>query len=431
MAGHGGHRVLSLVKVAAVVALLTVAVLGLRDRLPGLTDVTAALGAGNPGWLGVAVAAELVSLAMFARQQRRLLTAFGVRMTRHRALALAYARSAIAISLPAGSALSAAYAFRQFRTSGASRHTAATVMVLSGLLSVAALVLLYVTGAFATAVVTLTQAWHQHPVLTRITVMLLLALLSFIGILAWQSSRPVHPRRSPHPILRRPGPRRVLGPVLDAVERARAVPARHWAPATGAAVANWLTDLLCLYAAARAFHLPLDPVTLGAIYLTVQLIRQVPLTPGGIGVIELSLLAGLVAAGAGEAPAAATVLVYRLLSCWLVIPAGLALWLGLRRPPRGSDPVGGALDDQLGGPGVLGAGLGEDGVRVGPRRNVGDQQPAYAGGAGEPPGLGARQVQVRRAVLGVGPGGLGEQHVGADGQLVQRGTGTGVAGVDE
>ena len=75
-------------------------------------------------------------------------------------------------------------------------------------------------------------------------------------------------------------------------------------------------------------------VTLGAIYLTVQIVRQIPLTPGGLGVIEISLLAGLVSAGAGEAAAAATVLVYRLLSCWLIIPVGLLGWLLLRRPPH-------------------------------------------------------------------------------------------------
>jgi uncharacterized protein (TIRG00374 family) len=130
-----------------------------------------------------------------------------------------------------------------------------------------------------------------------------------------------------------------LRPVADAVSSSRAVPGRHWGLALAAAVANWLTDLLCLYAAARAFSLPLDVVTLGAVYLTVQVVRQIPLTPGGIGVIEISLLAGLVSAGAGEAAAAATVLVYRLLSCWLIIPVGVLAWAGLRRPPSGHDLV--------------------------------------------------------------------------------------------
>jgi uncharacterized protein (TIRG00374 family) len=348
------HRTLTAVRVAAVLAVFVVAALTLRDKLPSLRDITDALRNADPGWLAVATGAEIFSMAMFARQQRRLLTAFGVAMTRHRALALAYSRSAIAISLPAGSAISAAYAFKQFRTGGASRRTAATVMVLSGLLSIAALALLYTTGALATAAVKLGEAWHRHPALTQVSAMITLGLLIFIGLLAWQSSwqiHPAHPRHHTNP-LDRIAPRwprvaAALAPVVDAVTSSRAVPTRHWGLALAAAVANWLTDLLCLYAAARAFSLPLDVVTLGAVYLTVQIVRQIPLTPGGIGVIEISLLAGLVSAGAGEAAAAATVLVYRLLSCWLIIPVGLACWTLLRRPHARVEPSGDDLVENL------------------------------------------------------------------------------------
>jgi uncharacterized membrane protein YbhN (UPF0104 family) len=328
-------------KVAAVLVLLMVAFVSLRDKLPSVTDIADAIGTADTGWLAVAVAAEWVSMAMFARQQRRLLTAFGVHMTRHRALALALSRSAITISLPAGSAISAAYAFRQFRNGGASRTTAATVMVLSGLLSAAALFLLYTTGALAAGAVHLGAAWQDESSTTRVSVVLAFVLVATVGLFAWQSSWQIQPhhRRSHHPVAARwPRLGRLLAPVTDAITSSRQVGRRHWTLATGAAVANWLTDLLCLYAAARAFHLPVSLAAIAAVYLTVQVVRQVPLTPGGIGVIEVSLLAGLVTAGAGNAAAAATVLVYRLLSCWLIIPVGLLCWLALRRPSH-HEPV--------------------------------------------------------------------------------------------
>src|SRR2546423_3292456 len=105
-----------------VIAGLIAIVLLLRGRLPSPAAVSDSLKVADTGWLFVAGAAELISMAMFARQQRRLLTAFGVTMPRHRALALAYSRSAISISVPAGSAVSAAYAFKQFRTGGARRR---------------------------------------------------------------------------------------------------------------------------------------------------------------------------------------------------------------------------------------------------------------------------------------------------------------------
>ena len=108
---------------------LVIIVLALWGRLPDPAQVSTALELADTGWLLVALAAELISMAMFARQQRRLLTAFGVTMPRHRALALAYSRSAISISVPAGSAVSAAYAFRQFRTDGASKRASSSMLI--------------------------------------------------------------------------------------------------------------------------------------------------------------------------------------------------------------------------------------------------------------------------------------------------------------
>jgi uncharacterized protein (TIRG00374 family) len=324
------------VRLAGVALGLSVVALALYDRLPSLAEVSASLRLAEPRWLLVAGLAELVSMGMFARQQRRLLTAFGVSMPRHRALALAYSRSAIAISMPAGSAVSAAYAFRHFRTSGASRPAAATVMVLSGLLSAAALALLYLSGALAAGAVHLAAAWRAHPALVEGAFAMTVALVLLVMFLAWPARRsgprPREPRAGALDRLATRAPRlaRLLRPVGDALHESRSVAGRHWVLALAAATANWLTDLLCLYAATQAFHLPVSLPALGAVYLTVQLVRQIPLTPGGIGVIEISLLAGLVSTGAAEAPATAAVLVYRLLSCWLILPIGLLGWLVLR-----------------------------------------------------------------------------------------------------
>ncbi|TDV52220.1 hypothetical protein CLV71_105352 [Actinophytocola oryzae] len=330
------HPVLvNALKAAAVLVLLIVAVLSLRGKLPSVTAIRHAIIDADTSWFAVAVVAEALSMAMFARQQRRLLTAFGVRMTRHRALALSYSRSAIAISLPAGSAISAAYAFRQFRTGGASRTTAATVMVLSGLLSFAALFLLYATGALAAAAVHVGTVWQRQTSTTHVSLILAVALVVIVGLFAWQSGWHLQPRhhRAHRPVATRwPRLGRLVAPLSEAITSSREVGGRHWTLALCAACANWLTDLLCLYSAARAFHLTVSLAAIGAVYLTVQVVRQVPLTPGGIGVIEVSLLAGLVSAGAGNAEAAATVLVYRLLSCWLIIPVGFLCWLALRRP---------------------------------------------------------------------------------------------------
>ena len=62
------------------------------------------------GWIAAAAAMQALSMLMFAAQQRALLQAWGVRFPLGRAMSVTLARSAISISLPAGAAVSAAYA---------------------------------------------------------------------------------------------------------------------------------------------------------------------------------------------------------------------------------------------------------------------------------------------------------------------------------
>jgi uncharacterized membrane protein YbhN (UPF0104 family) len=394
-----------ILKIVGTVAVLGIVLVTLRDKLPEPAHIADALNGADVRWLMVAALAEFVSMAMFGRQQRRLLLAFGVSMPRHRALALSYSRSAISISLPAGSAVSAGYAFRQFLAGGADKAAATAVMLISGLLSFLGLLLLYATGTL----VHLSSAWQTHPVPTAA------ATIAGLAVLGWAAYSLSHTRErhwTPS------GRWSWLEPLVNTWQTARAVAPRHWALALGSAVINWLTDLLCLLAAARAFDIQVSVAQLAAVYLTVQIVRQIPLTPGGIGVIEVSLLAGLVSAGADETAAAAAVLAYRLLSCWLIIPFGLLGWLVLRQSQRSQLVDGTLLDDD---------GLGEDterlaqhDVAIGPRRDVGEQQPSGARAKCQLPRLLPRKVHPRRPVRLVRPRRFRKQYVDAAGQLVER-----------
>jgi uncharacterized protein (TIRG00374 family) len=131
---------------------------------------------------------------------------------------------------------------------------------------------------------------------------------------------------------------KIAGFVRKTLESARegwragaALRGRDWVTAVLYAAANWLTDLLCLVATCRAVGLPVGVATLSGIYLGVQIVRQVPLTPGGVGIIDTALIAGLTAAGATASTAVAAVLIYRLLSCWLLLPVGGIAGVALRR----------------------------------------------------------------------------------------------------
>jgi hypothetical protein len=102
----------------------------------------------------------------------------------------------------------------------------------------------------------------------------------------------------------------------------RRIPTQRWLLTGAASAANWLLDAASLWAAGRAFGITITVPELALLYLGVQVVRQIPLTPAGIGLVDVALLAGFVAAGVARGPAATAVLRYRLLSSWLIIPIG-------------------------------------------------------------------------------------------------------------
>ncbi|MFF5083623.1 YbhN family protein [Actinoplanes sp. NPDC000266] len=347
-------------------------VIALRGRLPDPSSVVEALTHADPRWLAVAVVAQILSQAGFALQQRTLLTALGTRLTVPDALAITFSRTAMGSVLPAGSAVSAAFALRQFRRRGAHVTAATTAVVLSATASVLGLALLYVA----------TAALHLAPSRSTELAVALIALVTTAAVLT-------HVRRPASPSLFSPAvsspPRPVpaadllaspsrsaasssLVPVVGErrgfpalwrnlvafarrwfawaatqsrrmIGEAKAVRPRHWSLALGYAALNWTLDLACLIAVAQACDFPLSTLQLASVYMAVQIVRQIPITPGGIGLIEASLLAGFLAAGAPEAAAAAVVLGYRVVSFWLMLPIGLATYLRLSRsepaPSRG------------------------------------------------------------------------------------------------
>ncbi len=99
---------------------------------------------------------------------------------------------------------------------------------------------------------------------------------------------------------------------------------RALAAAGAWALANWLLDFLVLLTlTATVGGDTLLPLLL--VYVVGQALAAVPITPGGVGVVEATMTGLLVAAGAPAGEAIAAVLGYRLVSHWLPILIGLLL----------------------------------------------------------------------------------------------------------
>jgi uncharacterized membrane protein YbhN (UPF0104 family) len=332
-ATRGSRRARTWRLVGLTVVLAILVPVGLRGRLPSLPQVFTVLSGAQLGWVALALGLQAISMTAFAMQQRLLLAALGVRVGIGRAVAVTLARSAISITLPAGGAVSAGYAIRQYRRAGASGETAATTMVVSGLVSIAGLIVLSIGGG-AELVAQNPATVATWPLAAVAIGGVVLALLSVaLGLTHARRSAPTITEPQPAPptgrLRRVPAQTRLA--VRDAWLAGASLRARDWFAAVAYATVNWLTDLLCLAGVTRALGLPIGMTTLAGIYLGVQIVRQIPITPGGIGLIETALVAGLTAAGSTAAVATASVLIYRLLSCWLIIPAGGLAGLALRR----------------------------------------------------------------------------------------------------
>ena len=104
--------------------------------------------------------------------------------------------------------------------------------------------------------------------------------------------------------------------------------------AIGWATVNWLCDMAALWVFLAAFGHRTSPDALLISYGVANVLAAIPLTPGGLGVVEAALTASLVGFGATRGVALLGVVTYRLVNFWLPIPVGAVAFLTLRRGDR-------------------------------------------------------------------------------------------------
>jgi len=243
------------------------------------------------------------------------------------------AGNALAMSLPGGAAWAAAWAFGQLRRRGADRLLAGWVVLVAGALASFVLFMLLVVGALV--------AGDHGPVAAVRGVLVGLALIPVVVAVCWVLARRL-------PAFRRAldagwrwaantaGGERAEQALERLAGRVRAVqptPAA-WAEASGLAALNWLETCACLAACILAVHASIPWRGLLVCYTLAQVLASVPLTPGGIGVVEGGLTALLHAYGMPTDQALASVLLFRVVSFWGLVPVGWLAWALLNLKAR-------------------------------------------------------------------------------------------------
>ena len=289
-------------------------------------------------WVAPAVAVEVGSYVCFTAMQYELLRAGHLRAPWRPLLKLSFASQAITNSLPVGNAVASVYGFRWFRRFGADNTLA--VWALAGTLVAASVSL------SRGAILGLGVAANEGASLDLVPVLIgTFVIMLGIGSL-FVYERPLHAVVSG--ALRASGKltRRPRGDTTAQIERIMA-----WMTAVRLSwtqigwiitwgTVNWLLDCACFAMMFKAMDAPIPWKGLLLAYGAGQLAATLPITPGGLGVVEGSITGALVAFGGAEASTAYAVLLYRIISFWLILVIGwlligqLALQVRRGRWPR-------------------------------------------------------------------------------------------------
>jgi uncharacterized membrane protein YbhN (UPF0104 family) len=310
--------------VAAALVGLVVVGLVLARTLGGGSELARALplaSAPAGGWLVLAAFCEAVSYLAYATAQRRLVRTAGHRLGLGWLTSLALSAQAMSNFLPAGYLAANVFNFRQFRLAELSAAAGGWVLMTTTALNIAALCGLALLGS------AISGGGDEVPVILALGVAGSAAVI-------WAARRLWAPAVDQLP-------RRVRSTVRSTLGELRSVRLRRRAGAWVAALLAlcWLADASCLITGFLAVGARPPWSALLLAYSVAQLLSFLPLTPGGLGVVEGSLTVGLATGGVGLGHVLAAVLVYRLLSYWATLPLGALGYVNVRRAAsRGQAP---------------------------------------------------------------------------------------------
>jgi len=248
------------------------------------------------------------------------------------------AGNAISLTVPGGAAAGAAVQFRMLSTAGMDPTES-----VSGLTAFA---FLGIGGLLALPVFVLPVVLFGAPVASGLTDAAWVGVVGFVlftgfgavvmatdGPLVWAGSAAQAVRNR---IFKKRTPLDGLpARLLEQRNVIRTVLGQQWWQATLLSVGRLLFDYLCLLFCVRAVGAHPRPALILLAYAVAGVIGLVPITPGGIGIVEASLAGFLALAGLTGAEAVLATLAYRLVSYWLPMLAGPIAYGAFRYRYRG------------------------------------------------------------------------------------------------
>jgi uncharacterized protein (TIRG00374 family) len=311
---------------------LVAGVFGLLPRLGGLRHDAAGLRHARPAFVAAAIVAQAVSLACYAALYRRVLASLGARLRFRVAAEVTLSTFLISHVTPFGSATGTLLNVSTLEAEGIAASTTGEAIGLTSLVSTVALIALFGTGLVATAGRHVSVTYLRIAGVALVLVLLVLAIAFLVG---------AHPGIAERAARRAASWARHLRSSIDPEKAAQtskrlvllarsALTGRAFLESYGFASADLLFDLLSLDLMFLAFRYQPGFGPLAVAYGAAYIASAIPITPGGLGVIEVTLVAITVGFGAPRATAVIAVLGYRVVNYWLPLLPGAVAYLRLR-----------------------------------------------------------------------------------------------------
>jgi hypothetical protein len=310
--------------VASRAAMAVIAGVAIYLVFPAITEVLASwprLSTLNPWWLFAAIGAEIAHFACtFALQRLALRT-----KTWFPVVTSTLAGNAITLIMPGGAAVGAAVQFRMLATSGMD-----TTETVGGLASFS---LLGVGGLLALPVFALPVILLGAPVDRGLEHAALLGAVGFVAfaafgavVLTYDAPLRWAGRAAQYAAnwvrRKRPPLERLDETLLAQRNQIRAALGQQWWQALLLSAGRLAFDYLCLLLALRATGSHPRPSLILVAYAVAGIIGMIPITPGGLGLVEASLTGLLVLAEVNSSQAVLATLTYRIASYWVPLLAG-------------------------------------------------------------------------------------------------------------
>ena len=341
----------TVIKRALVVAVAGLAIYLVLPRLASVLGSWPRLSTLSPIWFSVAIAAELASFTCnFALQRLALRTKgwFAV-------VTAGLAGNAITDSLPGGDAAGAAAQFSMLTTAGFDTDTAVGGLTAFSLLGVGGLLALPIFALPTILAGAAVSPGLTHTALLGIAGFVLFAIFGAVLLYTdWPltaAGRAAQGLRNWVTRGRRPPMTGLDQRLLTERDTIRTVLGEKWWQAALLTAGRLGFDYGCLLAALRATGAGPRPSLVLLAYSAAGIIALLPLTPGGLGIVEASLSGLLILAGVHAGDAFLATLAYRIASYWLPLLAGPPAYLLFRHrygkpTPRTADHQGADADPE-------------------------------------------------------------------------------------